>query len=242
MISCYNTFLNHTFFFCLFAVKRTRFYANAICGKTARFYANAICVHLCYLRKNVLPTFSGVFLLAQGRYLLVTYTLSHSSLEIQTPVNNVVCTIYFSSGRAEANFRWGYLSKYQKIYFAKLSFIFKFLLYKTPKRWGYLGTPGTLVPLSLFFIISSISAWKKWKLSAQKCKMERIEFVIGSTTCLAGCCRCSRNTIESRPPIVPIAFFIWARAVMKRTGEHTVITPHSSPFNTAFMQDRDESM
>ena len=47
------------------------------------------------------------------------------------------------AGWAEANFRWGYPSKYQKIDFAKLTFIFEFLLYKTHKRWGYLGTPGT---------------------------------------------------------------------------------------------------
>ena len=52
----------------------------------------------------------------------------------------------FYAGRAEANFRWEYPSKYQKFDFAKLTFIFEFLLYKTHKRWGYLGSPSSALP------------------------------------------------------------------------------------------------
>ena len=38
---------------------------------------------------------------------------------------------HMNSGWAEANFRWGYPSKYQKFDFEKLMFIFELLLYKT---------------------------------------------------------------------------------------------------------------
>ena len=40
----------------------------------------------------------------------------------------------------------GYQSRYQKIYLAKVLFIFKVLLYKTPKRWGYTRYPQFCPP------------------------------------------------------------------------------------------------
>ena len=100
---------------------------------------------------------------------------------------------------------------------------------------------------STYYYIFHQQPKKKWKLSAQKCKMERIEFVIGSRYILhaSRVAAAAVQEIYNWEPTTHRAhriFHLSTSCVMKRTGEHTVITPHSSPFNTAFMQDRDESM